>query len=158
MEERRMYLFRYDFSSCSESTEIRHADSSYVKSCTHTYFLKSRKQGFKHTDESPPPSPLSLSPSNCGNAQCFSSQGSKSYVVREGGGGRFMPNFVHICLPAWKNQQHRDIFLTQKELACLIYSEQLENSQQNRYICLSSIEPFNCPVPNVIYLCNSLIL
>ena len=41
---------------------------------------------------------------------------------------------------------HSGHFLTQKELACQIsvHSEQIEKSQRNRYIHLSSTEPFEC--------------
>ena len=40
VKERRMYLFRCDFSSCSESAEIWHADSFCVKKCPCLFFHK----------------------------------------------------------------------------------------------------------------------
>ena len=44
-----MYGFRGDSSSCLESAEIRHADSSDVKKCPGpVLFFPKRRQGFKH--------------------------------------------------------------------------------------------------------------
>ena len=56
-----MYLFRCHFSSCSESTEIWHADSFCVKKCP-VHFSTSGETGFKHALESPPPPPPPPSP------------------------------------------------------------------------------------------------
>ena len=44
-----MYLFHWDVSSCSESTEIWHADSFHVKKCPCGFVIPQvGKQGFKH--------------------------------------------------------------------------------------------------------------
>ena len=68
IEERRMYLFRCNFSSCSESAEIWHADSFYVKKCPCVFFHK-RENKASNTflkvhppPPSPPPSPSPLPP------------------------------------------------------------------------------------------------
>ena len=60
-------------------------------------------------------------------------------------GGGNSKNMFEASLPRlWEK---KGTFLnTQKESACQISadSEQLEKLQRNRYICLSSTEPFNC--------------
>ena len=53
VKERHMYRFRCDFSSCLESTEIRHADSSYVKICPHTCFQKRRNKASNNESRNP---------------------------------------------------------------------------------------------------------
>ena len=76
------------------------------------------------------------------HAQCFSSQGSKSYNVwrstqgeRGKGGGWIFAQFGPYFSAFWKKETLGH-FLTQKESACQISadSEQLENSLQKRYI------------------------
>ena len=76
------------------------------------------------------------------------------YAIGGGGGGggrgqkggwtfksEFEASFPHL----WKKKP-RDIFWHRKESACQSSSdsEQLEKSQQNRYVCLPLTEPFNC--------------
>ena len=62
-----MYLFRCDFTSCSESTEIWHADSFCVKKCP---VIFSRRQNnmdkIARKSPQPPPPPLCPSPNNVG--------------------------------------------------------------------------------------------
>ena len=81
----------------------------------------------------PPPPPLQWLKTH---TQCFTSQGSKSYIVwrwteRGGRGGFHTILSIFFCLLEKKTQGH---FLTQKESACQISvdSEQLEKLQQNR--------------------------
>ena len=52
-----MYPFRCDFSSCSECTEIWHADSFCVKNCCSCAFHKLQTCSWKSTTKSPPPPP-----------------------------------------------------------------------------------------------------
>ena len=48
MQGKHMYRLHCDFASCSESTEIRHANSFYVKNCPGPYFFpQARRQGDK---------------------------------------------------------------------------------------------------------------
>ena len=123
-----MYLFCSDFSSCLESTEIWHANSNFP-----VFFSTSRETRQKEV------------------------------------GGGFLCNLVHIFLPSWKIwtklhknppslppfasfpclwKKYRDIFLTQKELACQISadSEQLEKSQSEKSVC-SLKQSFASKVP-----------
>ena len=88
MEGRRKYLFRCDFSSCSESTEIWHADSFCVKKCPCVFFNKRGNEASNmllkvHTTPSapPPPPPSSSTVVKHTHAQCFCFQRSKSYNV-----------------------------------------------------------------------------
>ena len=145
MEERRMYRFRCDFWSCLETTEMRHADSSYVKNSPCIFSGEARLQTHSWKSTSPPPS-------NGGNSvethkQCFCSEGWKSYIVliqtewewEEGIFVQFCPYFFYLL------DKNTWPFLTQKES---VDSEQLEKSQQNWYICPPSKEPLNnmqCP-------------
>ena len=139
MEERRMYLFRCDFSSCSESTEIWHVD---LKNVPVGFFVFNKAEKYAkyyvkiHPNPSPPPLFLCLYPNNVG----FRSLRAKTlcmcvfYAIGGGGG------LSRTCLKS---------FLTEKESACQISadSEHIEKSQRNRYIHLSSTEPFNCMGP-----------
>ena len=121
MEGRRKYLFRCNFLSCSESTEIWHADSFCVKKCPCVFFSTSgetrlQTRSWKSTPLLPPPPPFSNGVKHT-HAQCFSSQWSKSYNVwrwtqGEGGGGGFSCNLVHISLPSWK--KNTEIFQHKK--------------------------------------------
>ena len=70
-----------DHLSGARISGMKGAKCSQLKLC----HLLEGKQGFKH-DEFPPPPPPPPTPSNGANgvkthAQCFSSQGSKSYIV-----------------------------------------------------------------------------
>ena len=141
---RRMYLFRCDFSSCSESTEIWHAYSFCVKKCPCFFFKKAEKHGPNYTKihpNPPPPPPLSPSPNIVGfrslrtKTLCmcvFYAIGGGGEGRRGGGGQKGGGGLSRACLkprfPACekKTQGH---FLTQKESACQISadSEQLEN-------------------------------
>ena len=53
VEGRLMYLFRCNFSSCSESTEIQYGMLTLfvLKKCPCAFFPRAGKQGFKHTLE-----------------------------------------------------------------------------------------------------------
>ena len=128
VEGGRMYLFPSDFSSCSESTEIWHADSFCVKEMSLCFFLPQAGQwGFKLARESQPPPNLlpphpPLPPSNDvkhTHAQCFSSQGSKSYSVwrrtqgERGEGGVDLRTIWSIFFSAFI-QKRRDIFDTKR--------------------------------------------
>ena len=81
VKERRMCLFWFDFSSCSESAEIWHADSFCVKKCPCVFFFTSGETRLETRSwKSTPPPPLSNGVKHT-HAQCFSSQRSKSYNV-----------------------------------------------------------------------------
>ena len=130
VKERRMYLFWFDFSSCSESAEIWHSDSLCQKMSL-CFFSRKQKNMDQITWKSPPPHwPLE--------------------GVGGGGEGRrgwtFKSEFEASFPRLWKKKPMQGHFLTQKESACQSSSdsEQLEKSNHNRYICLPLTEPFNC--------------
>ena len=151
VEGRRKYLFRCDFSSCSESAEIWHADSFCVKKCSCGFFSRQ-----KNINQITRKSPLPLCPSP--NIVGFRSLRTKTpcmcvfYTIGwgEGGGGgggrRGVLDFqecVWSLVSPLVEKKHGH-FLTQKESACQISanSEQLEKSQRNRYLPLPSTQPF----------------
>ena len=85
------------------------------------------------------------------HAQCFGSQGSKSYIVwikteKEGGGGEglgwiFTQYFAYFSALLKTKKPTGTFFKSTCQIS--VDSEQLEKSQRNRYIRLSSMEPFN---------------
>ena len=139
------YPFHFDFSSCSESTEIWHAYSFCVKNVPVFSFSRRQKKMDQIARKSPPP--LCPSPNIAG----FRSLRTKTlcmcvfYAIGVGGGGGgaeggwTFKNVFEASFPRlWKKHGH-------KESACHISvdSEQLEKSQQNRYIRLALTEPFS---------------
>ena len=66
MEGRSMYLFRSNFLSCLESTEIWHAYSFCVKRCPCFFFKKAENMDQIARKSTPPPLPLCLSPNIVG--------------------------------------------------------------------------------------------
>ena len=60
VKERRMYPFWFDFSSCSESAEIWHADSFCVKKCPCVFFFKKAEKYGPNYTKIPPPPPLAI--------------------------------------------------------------------------------------------------
>ena len=85
VQERHMYRFRCDFSSCSESTEICHANSFLVKNVP---VSSSRQKNMDKPRWKSPPPPVSPSPNDVGfrclkNEQCVGGGGGN----RGGGGG-----------------------------------------------------------------------
>ena len=101
-----MWLFRSDFPSCSGSAEIWHGDSFSVKKCPFFFF---HKRGYKASNTF-----LKVHPSPTLLAECFGSQGSKSYVVRRWTerGSWISRNFVHIFLHSWRKK--RTLFYTKR--------------------------------------------
>ena len=149
-----MYLFCCDFLSCSESTEIWHADLFVLKmSLWFVCFFLSRRQKnmdriARHPPFPTPPPTLCPSPDNTG----FWNLRGKTpcvFVVcywRRGGGegwGEVGVDFKNMFEALFSRLWREKGYLSpQKESACQI-SEQLEKFQGNRYVQLPFMEPFN---------------
>ena len=147
MEGRRMCLFRCDSPSCLDSNEIWHADSVCWKM---SLFSRRQKNMYKIPLPPPPPPPfLCPYPNNVR----FRSLIAKTLCVRllrywrgrvKGGWRWTFKNVFEVLFSRLWKKKTQGNFLTWKESARQISadSEQLQKSQRNRYIRLSSMEPF----------------
>ena len=134
----KQYLCRCDLSHCSESTEIRHADSFCVKKCRR--FFQAGRKIWTQWRENPPPT-LSLSVSKYAGFAYLRAETPCMCVLTllpqlegwesEGWGLDFHEHVWSLVSPLVE-QSVGTVFHI-KELACLISvdSEQLEKSQWN---------------------------
>ena len=146
-----MYLFRCDFSSCLESTQIWHAYSFCVKTFPCVFsFKKAEKYGPHYMKIDPPPPPTPPPPPVSVSKHC------RIPIVWElkhcpcvcftpldraegGGGGGLSRACLKPRFPACE-KKHGDIFWHKKSQHAKF---QLEKSNRKRYIHLCLTEPFN---------------
>ena len=151
VEGRCMYLFRCNFSCCSESTEIRHANSFCVEKCPCIFSSRQKNTDKIAWKSHPPPPPPTLSlgpsPNNVGFPSLRTETLYMGVIPTIGGRGELSWTCLKPCFPACgKKPRH---LLTQKQSAWLISvdSEQLEKSQWNTVGTYASLpqSPSNAP-------------
>ena len=116
VKERNMHLFCCDFSSCSESTEIWHAYSFWVKKYRVFFFKKAEKYGPNCTKIHPTPLPLCPSPNIVGFQSLRTKTLHVCFTPLEGGseeGGGLSRACLKPCFPTC-GKKNRDIFWHKK--------------------------------------------
>ena len=135
---RGMYLFRCNFSSCSESTEIWHADSFVLLKCP-CFFSRRHKNMDKIARSSTPPS-LCPSPNNVGFRFLRAKTPCVCVILEEGGVVDFQECVWSLVYPLVEKKS--GTFFNTKRVGMPNFN--VKNCNEIGTYASLSTEPFNC--------------